>query len=147
MQFNKLTYKDVYARVEDAYRTLFDRKQWPSSRHTCYSKAPPAAFGNLATCPITRAEVLNLIQAKPSANSTKYTKERVRHKCNKPGHWSRECPENKGKGRNGSGHERTKDVKSWRSTLSWQIVPGCTYWTLPLTNQTFRQPPFFVVNT
>ena len=47
-------------------------------------------------------------------------KEAACHKCNKPGHWSRECPENKkhGKGRNGNGNERAKDVKS-----SWKSAP------------------------
>ena len=61
MQLNKLTYKDICAYAEDAYRTLFDRKEWPPARHIRNSKAPPAAFGNMAT-PITRAEVLNLNQ-------------------------------------------------------------------------------------
>ncbi|KAI2488737.1 hypothetical protein MHU86_25791 [Fragilaria crotonensis] len=95
---------------------LFDRKEWPPARHTRDSKAPPAAFGNMAT-PITRAEVLNLIQSKASNNGAGLAKKGVCHKCNKPGHWSRECPENnKGKGRNGNGNERPKDVKSWKST-------------------------------
>jgi hypothetical protein len=118
MQVNKLTYKDICTYAEDTYRTLFDRKEWPPARHTRDSKAPPAAFGNMAT-PITRAEVLNLIQSKSSANSTGYAKKGVCHKCNKPGHWSRECPENtKSKGRHGNGNERTnKDIKpSWKST-------------------------------
>ncbi|KAI2503051.1 hypothetical protein MHU86_11399 [Fragilaria crotonensis] len=44
MQVNKLTYKDICAHAEDAYRTLFDRKEWPPARHTRDSKAPPAAF-------------------------------------------------------------------------------------------------------
>ncbi|KAI2491585.1 hypothetical protein MHU86_22990 [Fragilaria crotonensis] len=34
MQVNKLTYKDICAHAEDAYRTLFDRKEWPPARHT-----------------------------------------------------------------------------------------------------------------
>jgi hypothetical protein len=29
MQFNKLTYKDICAHAEDAYRKLFDRMEWP----------------------------------------------------------------------------------------------------------------------
>ena len=97
---------------------LFDRKEWPPARHTRDSKAPPSAFGNMAT-PITRAEVLNLIQSKPSTNGAGLAKKGVCHKCNKPGQWSRECPENnnKGKGRCGSGNERPRDVKSsWKST-------------------------------
>ncbi len=69
--------------------------------------------------PITRAEVLNLIQSKPSTNGAGLAKKGVRRKCNKPGHWSRECKENnnKGKGRNGSKNVRPRDVKSfWKST-------------------------------
>ena len=69
----------------NAYRTLFERKEWSPSRHTCNSKAPPAAFGNLAT-PTTMAVVLNLIQFKPSANGSGFSKKGTCHKCNKPGH-------------------------------------------------------------
>jgi hypothetical protein len=29
MKVNKLTNKDISAHAEDAYRTLFDRKEWP----------------------------------------------------------------------------------------------------------------------
>ena len=118
MQVNKLTYKDIYAHAEDAYRMLFDRREWPPARHTRDTKAPPAAFGNMATL-ITRSEVLNLIQSKPSANGSGLAKKGVCHKCNKPGHRSRECPENnKGKGRNCSGNERPTNVKSsWKSAL------------------------------
>jgi hypothetical protein len=116
MQVNTLTYKDIFAHAEDANRTLFDRKEWPPARHTCNSKAPPAAFQNVAT-PITRAEVLNLIQSKPSTTGARLAKKGVCHKCNKPGHWPCESPDNnKGKGRNGNGNERPKDVKSWKST-------------------------------
>ena len=124
MQVNKLTYKDICAHAEDSYRTLFDRKEWPPARHVRDSKAPPAAFGNLANAPITRAEVLNLIQAKPSANGgNDSAKKGLCHNCNKPGHWSRECPEgnkggNKSKnaGGKGGGNGKFKGLKSWRST-------------------------------
>ncbi len=117
MQVNKLTYENICTHAEDAYRTLFDRKEWPPAQHTHDSKAPPAAFGNMAT-PITRAEGLNLIHSKPSTDGAALAKKGVCHKSNKTGHWSRECPENnKGKGRNGNGNERPKDVKSWKSTL------------------------------
>jgi hypothetical protein len=78
MQVNKLTYKDVCANAENAYRTLFDRKEWPLAQHACDSKAPPAAFGNMAT-PTTRAEVLNLIQSKPSTNGAGHAKKGVCH--------------------------------------------------------------------
>ncbi|KAI2491269.1 hypothetical protein MHU86_23288 [Fragilaria crotonensis] len=64
----RLTYKDICTQAEDTYRTLFDRKEWPPARHARDSKAPPPAFGNLAVevnAPITRAEVLTLMQNKP----------------------------------------------------------------------------------
>jgi hypothetical protein len=116
MQVNNLTFKDICNHAEDAYRMLIDRKVWPPAQHTCNSKAPPAAFGNMVT-PITRTEVLNLIQSKPFTNGAGSAKKGVCHKCNKPGHWSRKCPEyNKGKGRNGNnGNKRPKDAKSWKS--------------------------------
>ncbi|KAI2504290.1 hypothetical protein MHU86_10128 [Fragilaria crotonensis] len=79
---------------------------------------------------ITRAEVLNLIQSKTSNNGAGLAKKGVCHKCNKPGHWSRECPENnKGKGRNGNGNERPKDVKSWKSLSSiWSTPSQASQW-------------------
>jgi hypothetical protein len=104
------------------------------------------------TTPITRAEVLNLIQSKPSTNGAGFTKKGVLcHKCNKPGHWSRECPENnKGKDRNGNGNERLKDVKSWKSTPPLSGAPqvkqangkafnwcaSCNRWTTTHTTAT-----------
>jgi hypothetical protein len=36
---NKLTYKDICTHVEDAYRTPFDCKEWPSACHASDSKA------------------------------------------------------------------------------------------------------------
>ena len=46
----KLTYKDVCTLVVDTYRDLLDNKKWPPARGMSDSKAPPAAFGNLANC-------------------------------------------------------------------------------------------------
>ena len=140
MQTNKLTYKDICTHAEDAYRTLFDRKEWPPARHARDSKAPPAAFGNLANAPITRAEVLNLIQAKSHANGgSDMSKKGLCHKCNKPGHWSRECPENKGKQGGKSGgdngrNDRLKGVKSWRSVAPAAGAPQ----TKPANGKTFN---------
>jgi hypothetical protein len=102
IQLNTLTFKDICTQAEDAYRMLFDRMEWPPAQHSCDSKAPPVVFGNLATS-ISRAELLNLIQAKPSAKGAGYAKKGVCFKCIKPGHWSREYPENRGKGRNSNG--------------------------------------------
>ncbi|KAI2492251.1 hypothetical protein MHU86_22315 [Fragilaria crotonensis] len=111
MQVNKLTYKDICAHAEDAYRTLFDRKEWPPARHT-RDQGSTSCIRKHGT-PITRAEVLNLIQSKASNNGAGLAKKGVCHKCNKPDTGRAECPENnKGKGRNGNGNERPKDVKS-----------------------------------
>ena len=84
LQVNKHTYKDICAPVEDFYGTLFDRIEWPPACHVCNSKAPPAAFGNLANAQIIRAEVLNQIQAKPSTNGgNDIVKKGLFHNCNK----------------------------------------------------------------
>ncbi|KAI2491147.1 hypothetical protein MHU86_23433 [Fragilaria crotonensis] len=63
MKDMELTYMDICSQAEDTYRTLYDRKEWPPARNVRDSKAPPAAFGHIATessTPITRAEVLTL---------------------------------------------------------------------------------------
>ena len=94
MSDNKLTYKDVCTHAEDAYRTLFDRKEWPPARHARDSKAPPASFNLADAMPMTRSEVMLLMQSKsPSGNKgAPSAKTGNCHKCGKPGHWSRECP-------------------------------------------------------
>ena len=91
----KLNYRDVCTQVEDTYRTLFDRKEWPPARNVKDSKAPPVAYGNIAIAnsPITRAEVITLIQTKPRGDNKKPGN---CNKCGKPGHWARECPTNSG---------------------------------------------------
>ena len=70
MTKEKLTYKDICTKAEDNYRSRFDRGRWPPARNVKDSKAPPTAYGNVAemldNSPMTRAEVLTLIQSKPT---------------------------------------------------------------------------------
>lgn len=134
----KLTYKDICTQAEDTYRTLYDRKEWPPARNVRDSKAPPSAYGNIAATadnsPITRAEVLTLIQTKPSPRFGKQSGEGTKkpgncNKCGKPGHWANECPDNNKQqtsnqryqrqdGRRGSrpNNDRNARKPGWRST-------------------------------
>ena len=97
----KLTYQDICRHAEDTYRTLLDRKEWPPARNVRDSRGPPTSFGNFAVAcetPLTRAEVLNLIQTR-SNHSRSFCSSSTRsgncHKCGKPGHWANECPDTK----------------------------------------------------
>jgi hypothetical protein len=97
MSDNKLTFKDICTHAEDAYRTLFNRKEWPPARHVRDSKAPPASFNLADAMPMTRSEVMLLMQSKSVSaggnnKGTSSAKTGNCHKCGKPGHWSRECP-------------------------------------------------------
>ena len=128
IQVEKLTYKDIWCtHAEDTYRTLHDRKKWPPARHARDSKAHPAAFGHLANAFITRAEVSNLMQSKPSANGSD-TKKGTCHNCGKPGHWSRECPDAKGKSKSSGGGGKgghDQNDRSKGAPKSWRLVaPG-----------------------
>ncbi|KAI2495417.1 hypothetical protein MHU86_19092 [Fragilaria crotonensis] len=120
MVAEKLTFQDICRQAEDAYRTQFDRKEWPPASHAPDVRAPSATFGNVATAPagISRAEVLTLIQSQASGTETT-TKKGNCHKCGKPGHWANKCPElNRKSGSSspsGSRQDRTNKHKSWRT--------------------------------
>ena len=63
MVSEKLTYQDICREAEDAYRTQYDRKEWPPASTAPDTCAPSATFGNIAIpedASITRAEVMNL---------------------------------------------------------------------------------------
>ncbi|KAI2506895.1 hypothetical protein MHU86_7580 [Fragilaria crotonensis] len=51
MVAEKLTFQDICRQAEDAYRTQFDRKEWPPASHAPDVRAPSATFGNVATAP------------------------------------------------------------------------------------------------
>jgi Zinc knuckle len=96
MLYNKLTYQDTCRHAEDAYRTLYDRKEWPPARNIRDSKAPPTSFGNLAIdceTPRARSEVLTLIQTQSHSSRNSGSKPGNCHKCGKGGHWANECPD------------------------------------------------------
>ncbi|KAI2488999.1 hypothetical protein MHU86_25603 [Fragilaria crotonensis] len=155
----KLTYKDICTQAEDTYRTLYDRKEWPPARNVKDSRAPPNAFGNIAALdnsPMTRAEVLTLIQSKPRFGSTfsdGSKKQGNCNKCGKPGHWAKECPDNnkqhstnsrfqrqqtgvQGRQQGGSrpNNDRNARKPGWRSTPPASGAPS----TKKVDNHTFH---------
>ena len=131
----KLTYQDICRHAEDTYRTLYDRKEWPPARNVRDSRAPPTNFGNLAVqevgTPITRAEVLTLIQSNMKGETNKPGN---CHKCGKAGHWANDCPDNNAQNNNHSRPSRFPQGASWRTTPP----PTGTPTTKKQNNKTFH---------
>ena len=149
----KLTYQDICRHAEDTYRTLFDRKEWPPAKNVRDSNAPPSSFGNLAVeigTPITRAEVLTLIQSNVKGDS----KPGNCHKCGKAGHWANECPDNSTQDNRNRPSRRPPQVTSWRTTpppsgspttkkhndKTFNWCQKCTRWTTTHTTSTHTGP-------
>ena len=125
MVSEKLTYQDICRQAEDAYRLQYDRKEWPPASHASDTRAPSSTFGNVATTehlPITRAEVLNLIQSRAPTKDA--PKKGNCHNCGKPGHWSNKCPEKKNFApKNGTRNATRNHASGANKTLSWRTVP------------------------
>jgi hypothetical protein len=161
MVTHKLHHKDINSAATKAYHKQFDCGEWPPAKNLPNSKAPPAGYGaNVAETKQewcgTQAEVLAMIREAGSGtadNQAAWTgtqaeilalikqeggghKSGVCHNCNKPGHWSRECPEpQKDLGRSGApnrkkvappaGTSTTKSVNE--RTFNW--CGKCNRWT------------------
>ena len=102
---HKLTFKDICEQAESTYRTMYDMQEWPPARNARDAKVPPTGYGiNMAAAPfckstdapLTRADIMSLIQASaPTAGGSKPAagKNGTCHKCGKPGHWKKDCPD------------------------------------------------------
>jgi hypothetical protein len=143
MVTEKLTYQDICRQAEDAYyRLQYDRKEWPPASHVTDTRAPSATFGNVALpegSPITRAEVLNLIQSQTPRQDA--PKKGNCHNCGKPGHWSNKCPK-KGKiGRKNVPRTGTQvGATGANKTQSWRTVspPPGTAMSKKVKDKTFN---------
>ena len=94
MVVNKLTFKDICRQVEGEYRNLLDKREWPPASNPKDSKRPPTSFAHMAVdcgTPMTRAEVLNLIQTQPATGGGRGPPRGNCHECGQAGHWRREC--------------------------------------------------------
>jgi hypothetical protein len=144
MAESKLTYKDICRHAEETYRTLLDRKEWPPARNARDIKTPPSGFGNLADAPpnlaeapLTRTEVMNLVLSAQNGSGGGLGGGTVKgncHKCGKPGHWSKECPDgNSSNGRkthphnpsrrNESNGQKSHNIRQQGQQQSWRSTP------------------------
>ena len=108
-----LTYDDVCTLVETTYVVFTNStpSRWDPGSSIRDSKAPPAAFGNVAAddAPdkhLTKAEVMALIQSENTGSGGSAKKGNC-HNCGKSGHWSRECPEPKKSNRGSNGNSNS----------------------------------------
>ena len=99
MRSNNLTYKHVCEQVEDRYRAMLDRNEWPPARNARDSKAPSQAYGvNILEgqqYALTKADIMALVQdMKRDVKRSGKTgiPPGTCHNCGKPGHWKHDCP-------------------------------------------------------
>jgi hypothetical protein len=97
-----LGFRDICTAASDAYRKQKDQSKWPPARTGAQdSRAPPRAFGNVAstaTClpvtsdPISQAHAFALLQQQTHGSGTASATD-ICLNCGKPGHWARDCPQ------------------------------------------------------
>jgi hypothetical protein len=123
MVAEKLRFQDICRQAEDAYRTQFDRKEWPPASYAPDVRVPSATFGNVAAAPsgVSRADLLTFIQSQAPGTENS-TKKGNCYKCGKPGHWANKFPEfanlsRKSGSSSSSGYRQdcTNKHKSWRT--------------------------------
>lgn len=92
-----LTYKDICETAVNEYRKQFDNSKWPPARSVGIdTKAPPKAFGNVATstCGVDPAAVAQAFALYQQQNTPggKAKSSDICLSCGDKGHWARECP-------------------------------------------------------
>jgi hypothetical protein len=95
MAKEQLTYVDVCQVAEELYRTQHDTVEWPPSMNARDSKAPPSHTGAFLAEnePLTRREVMALIQNGFGCGAGGRPKQGSCHHCGKAGHWKPDCPD------------------------------------------------------
>ena len=97
-----LGFRDICTAASDAYRKQKDQSKWPPARTGAQdSRAPPRAFGNVASTavcqpvasdPISQAHAFALLQQQTHGSGNASASD-ICLNCGKPGHWARDCPQ------------------------------------------------------
>ncbi|CAJ1940544.1 unnamed protein product [Cylindrotheca closterium] len=121
LEAEELTHEHICDKAEDAYRTLFDKHQWPAARPTIRdSKTPYAKMAKTFTPDDVQNHAYALIHQQTGSKG-KAKPDDICLNCGEKGHWARDCKSDKKPKRpfnnnKKSKHQKDKHGSSWKTT-------------------------------
>ncbi|CAJ1947617.1 unnamed protein product [Cylindrotheca closterium] len=121
LEAEELTHEHICDKAENAYRTLFDKHQWPAARPTIRdSKTPYAKMAKTFTPDGVQNHAYALIHQQTGSKG-KAKPDDICLNCGEKGHWARDCKSDKKPKRpfnnnKKSKHQKDKHGSSWKTT-------------------------------
>ncbi|CAJ1969878.1 unnamed protein product [Cylindrotheca closterium] len=111
LEAEELTHENICDKAENAYRTLFDKHQWPAARPTIRdSKAPYAKMAKTFTPDDVQNHAYALIHQQTGPKG-KAKPDDICLNCGEKGHWARDCKSDKKPKRPFNNNKKSKHQK------------------------------------